>query len=105
MARTGRTPDELVVDGTLFRPWRGVPYACVPRADATVACVSAASVLAKTERDAQVLRWCADDPTLDARYGIASNKGYLSARHIEGLRAHGYSEFHRRSYRVRALRE
>lgn len=96
-------PTRLIVDGTLFGSWRGVPHECVPRADATVPEASAASVLAKTTRDAQVLAWCDVDPTLDARYAIRANKGYLSARHVEGLRAHGCSPHHRTSYRVRAL--
>lgn len=96
-------PSHLIVDGTIFRPWRGVPHECIEKADATHACVSAASILAKTTRDAQVLSMCDADPSLDARYGIRGNKGYLSARHIEGLRAHGWSEHHRTSYRIRAL--
>lgn len=100
-ARWGRVPDALVVDGTLFEAWRGVPYECVPRADATVACVSAASVLAKVTRDAAVVALCDAHPELDARYGVRSNKGYLTKRHVDGLRAHGWSAWHRRSYNVK----
>lgn len=96
-------PTRLVVDGTLFRPWRGVPHECVPKADLTVPCVSAASVLAKTTRDAQVLAACDADASLDEKYGLRGNKGYLSAAHIGGLRQHGYHALHRRSYRIRAL--
>ena len=96
-------PTRLIVDGTLFRSWRGVPHECVPQADATVPCVSAASVLAKTTRDAQVLALVDEDPSLDERYGIRSNKGYLSATHIAGIRKHGYASLHRRSYRIRGL--
>ena len=103
VARGHPTPTELIVDGTLFRPWRGVPHTCVPKADATVPCVSAASVLAKTTRDAQVEAWCDADPTLDARYALRKNKGYLSPAHIAGLQAHGPADRHRRSFRIRAL--
>ena len=103
VARNARTPTELIVDGTLFRAWRGVPHRCVPRADATVPCVMAASVVAKTTRDAQVVALCDADPTLDARYQIRSNKGYLSAAHLSGLRTYGHSEHHRRSYRIKGL--
>jgi ribonuclease HII len=96
-------PTRLIVDGTLFRPWRSVPHECVPKADTLYPCVMAASVLAKTSRDLQVEAWCDADPTLDARYGLRSNKGYLSARHLEGLRAHGLSALHRASFHLRGL--
>lgn len=102
-ARGGPMPTKILVDGGIFRPWRGVRYECHDRADARFPCVSAASILAKTSRDAQVRQWCDKDPTLHERYALASNKGYLSAAHIEGLRTHGYSARHRRSYRIRAL--
>ena len=96
-------PSKLLVDGTLFRPWRNVPHECIPKADALYACVSAASILAKTTRDAQVEALCDAHPDLDASYGLRKNKGYLAAVHIQGLQQHGYSEHHRRSYRIRAL--
>lgn len=97
-------PERIVVDGTLFRPWRGVPYECMVGADDRVASVAASSILAKTARDAQVLGWCDEDPTLDERYKIRGNKGYLSAAHIEGLRVHGWSARHRKSYRVKGIK-
>ena len=99
------SPTRLVVDGTMFRPWRSIPYECVPKADQTIPCVSAASVLAKTTRDAQVIAACDADESLQARYGLRKNKGYLSRQHVDGIRAHGYHALHRRSYRIRALEE
>lgn len=99
--RSGVVPDEIVVDGTLFESWRGVPHRCEPKADATVPCVSAASVVAKVRRDASVLAMCDADPQLDERYGLRSNKGYLSKRHLEGLRTHGLTPWHRHSYKIR----
>ena len=44
--------DEIIVDGSYFRPYRDRAHACVPKADATHPCVAAASILAKVERDA-----------------------------------------------------
>ena len=95
-------PTNLVVDGTLFRAWRGVPYVCQPRADAEVPCVAAASVLAKTTRDAQVVAWCDEHPEA-AHYALRSNKGYLAPAHIEGIRVHGRTAEHRHSFHIRAL--
>lgn len=96
-------PSKLIVDGTLFRAWRDVPFECVPRADASVPCVSAASILAKTTRDAQVLACVESDPSLDVKYGLRKNKGYLAPVHIQGLREHGRSALHRHSYRIRGV--
>jgi ribonuclease HII len=77
---------------------------CAARAvvggDASEPAISAASILAKTARDALMLE-------LDARYphyGLARHKGYGTAEHVAALRRHGPSEIHRRSFApVRSL--
>ena len=69
------------------------------KADARCAVVAAASVLAKVERDA--LMADLDDPG----YGWASNKGYASPAHIQGLTALGASDLHRRSWHLPGLEQ
>lgn len=64
------------------------------KADMSCAVVAAASVLAKVDRDTLMITH--EDPG----YGWASNKGYASAAHVEGLRRLGASSFHRRSWKL-----
>lgn len=85
----------VVVDGNLFRPWRDVPYTLEPRADSRYDHVSAASILAKTERDARVCALTGFDA-----YGWQRNKGYPSKAHRDAIRTHGVTEHHRRSFRL-----
>lgn len=91
-------PDKIIVDGTLFEPWHDVPYECIPRADATVPAVGAASILAKVERDARVEALCKAQPEMASRYGWAKNKGYPTPQHLNALKEHGATEFHRHSF-------
>lgn len=103
-ARNPSAPvSKLVVDGTLFRTYKNLEHECIPKADETVPHVSAASVLAKTTRDAQVVEWCDARPELDARYGFRKNKGYLAPVHVAGIRTYGLCDGHRKSYRIKAL--
>lgn len=94
-------PRKIIVDGTIFERWRDVEYECVPRADQTIKEVSAASIVAKVTRDRAIYKMCLEDPSLDERYAISKNKGYLSSRHIEGIREHGLTKWHRRSYKIK----
>ncbi len=66
------------------------------KGDLTCAAVSAASVLAKTERDALMVTLAGEHP----EYGFADNKGYSTPEHIEALRVHGPSRSHRTSWRL-----
>jgi len=89
----GMDPDEVWSDG-LHTPH--VPFMCraIVKGDATVGAISAASILAKTARDAQMRE-------LDPRYplyGFAHHKGYASPEHLAALKQHGPCEIHRRSF-------
>ena len=93
------TPTEVLVDG-LFCPRITLPARAVVRGDSSVAEISAASILAKTARDALMLELHAQFPD----YGFDRHKGYPTAAHLEALRVHGASAVHRRSFApVRSL--
>jgi ribonuclease HII len=94
-----RLPARVLVDGN--RP-PVLPCEVIPvvGGDALEACISAASILAKTERDAAMLRLHARHP----RYGFDVHKGYPTRAHLEALSRHGPGEMHRRSFApVRAV--
>ena len=93
LATTGTAPDLVLVDGFPI-PGLGLPQRAVVRGDATVACIAAASVLAKTARDAVLRELDASAPW----YGFAAHKGYGSAAHFAALRRHGPSPDHRLSF-------
>ena len=93
------TPQLVRIDGNRC-PALPMPCEAVVGGDASDASIAAASILAKVERDAQML-------TLDAQfpaYGFARHKGYPTAEHLRALAEHGVLDCHRRSYApVRAL--
>lgn len=97
--RNDEVPHKVLVDGTLYTEWRGVPYECHVQGDSKFPCISAASILAKTERDARVLKLVALDPVLDV-YGWTRNKGYPTAQHYAALRENGPTVHHRHSFRL-----
>jgi ribonuclease HII len=92
-------PQEVWVDG-LYCPETGLRSRAIVKGDGTVAAISAASILAKTARDAAMLDLHARYP----QYGFNLPKGYPTAAHLAALREHGVSAVHRRSFRpVRVL--
>lgn len=97
----GRNPgvviEKMLVDGTVFRKYGDTPFELVVRGESIHPEIAAASILAKTARDAYILGCCDNDPSLDA-YGLRSNKGYGTAAHMNSIREHGLSAIHRRSF-------
>lgn len=92
-------PEFLLVDGNRFLPFDGYPYETVVHGDGTYASIAAASVLAKTHRDAYMLGLAEKYPG----YGWDRNKGYPTAEHIEAIRRLGLTPEHRRSFHPRGL--
>jgi len=93
VAKLGVVPQEVLVDGD-HCPELPLPVRAVIRGDATVKAISAASILAKTVRDAHMLELHAVRP----EYRFDRHKGYPTAEHLEALRRYGVCEFHRRSF-------
>ena len=89
----GMEPDEVCVDGNQV-PRIAFKCRAIVKGDQRVAAISAASILAKVARDAEMT-------LLDRRYpgyGFASHKGYCTPEHLAALRLQGPCEIHRRSF-------
>lgn len=92
-------PAEILVDG-LYCPAVNMRATAIVKGDASVPAIAAASILAKTARDAELLRL----HDLYPEYGFDRHKGYPTAAHLRVLRSMGPSPVHRRSFApVRAL--
>lgn len=88
-------PERLLIDGNRFDPIEGIPHHCIVGGDAHYCSIAAASILAKTYRDDEMLRLDTDFPV----YGWKQNKGYPSPSHKSAIRVHGASPHHRLTFR------
>lgn len=75
-------------------------HVCVEGGDNTYACIAAASILAKVARDEYIEQLCDQHPVLDEMYSLRGNKGYGAKKHLDGIREHGITQWHRRSYGI-----
>jgi ribonuclease HII len=86
-------PHEVLVDG-LYCPAINISCRAIVQGDSSVAEISAASILAKTARDAAMLEMHERMP----QYGFAQHKGYPTAAHLSALMQYGVSDEHRKSF-------
>lgn len=89
--------DEYLFDGNSSFGVQGIQT--LIKADATIAEVSAASILAKVTHDRDIMEL----DSLYPEYGFASHKGYGTAFHVEMIKKYGYTPVHRQTYKVKSL--
>jgi len=100
----------LLIDGNYFNPISildkktnritNIPYVTVEGGDNKYTAIAAASILAKVERDKYIEKLCDENPELSEHYGIDSNKGYGAKVHIDGIKQHGITIWHRRTFGI-----
>ena len=100
----------LLIDGNYFNPityfnksfnkLEMLPYSCIEGGDNKYTAIAAASILAKVERDKYIEELCKENPELIEKYGIDQNKGYGAKQHIDGIKEHGITVWHRRSFGI-----
>jgi len=91
------TPELILVDGNRFTDRWGIPYRCIVKGDATYLSIAAASILAKTHRDAVMRRLADEHPD----YDWANNKGYPTPKHIAAVNRLGLTPYHRKSFHLK----
>jgi len=87
------TPDEVRVDGNRC-PDIALPVRAIVGGDALEPAISAASILAKTARDAQMVEL----DRLHPQFGLARHKGYPTVAHLDAIRRYGVADFYRKSF-------
>ena len=91
-----RTPfRSILVDGKHFNPYKHFSYRCVVRGDSRYDNIAAASIIAKTYRDALMRRLSLRYPN----YLWAENKGYPTLAHRRSLHLYGLTPYHRKSFK------
>lgn len=100
----------LLVDGNYFKPYsllnsnktklEYIKYQMIEGGDNKYTSIAAASILAKVERDKYIEELCLQNPMLVERYGIDSNKGYGSKKHINAIKQYGITKWHRKTFGI-----
>jgi len=98
----------LLIDGNDFNPFITfnknhqvqIRHTCIESGDNKYSAIAAASILAKTERDKYIENLCQEHPSLITNYKIDTNKGYGTAAHINGIKTHGITDWHRKTYGI-----
>lgn len=89
-------PQYIVVDGNRFKPFKNIPHQCIVKGDSKYMRIAAASILAKTYRDAYMEKLHWEYPM----YNWIKNKGYPTKEHREAIRKFGITKYHRKSFRL-----
>jgi ribonuclease HII len=89
-------PRFLLIDGNRFKKYGGIEHQCIIKGDGKYASIAAASILAKTHRDAFMLQLHRRFP----QYGWDKNMGYGTIIHRSAILQHGLSPYHRKSFNI-----
>ena len=91
-----KRPSFLLIDGNRFSPYKKLKHECIIQGDGKYASIAAASVLAKTHRDAYMKQLHKEFP----HYNWKQNKGYGTEEHRNAIDSHGLCKYHRKSFNI-----
>lgn len=91
-----KVPELLIIDGNRFTTYQNIPHHCIIKGDGKYASIAAASILAKTYRDAYMLNLHQSFPM----YSWDKNKGYGTLIHRNAIAEFGITKYHRKSFNI-----
>jgi ribonuclease HII len=96
ISQLNRRPEMLLIDGNRFAPYPSIPHLCMIKGDAKFAHIAAASILAKTFRDAYMLELHQQYPN----YAFDKYKVYGTETHRKAIELYGLTPHHRKSFNI-----
>lgn len=97
-------PDKILVDGNKFNDYyddnnQKIDHECIIGGDNSYLCIAAGSILAKTAKDEYIEKIVSEHQELE-KYGLLTNSGYGTKKHIEAIKEFGITEWHRKTYSI-----
>jgi ribonuclease HII len=96
LAQLSPQPEHILVDGNRFKAYGSIPHTCIVKGDSLYLSIAAASILAKTYRDAYMEQLHEEYPM----YNWKKNKGYPTAEHRAAILKYGITKYHRKSFNL-----
>lgn len=95
-------PDYLIIDGIGWeKKFPSYNTKSIVKGDANYYSIAAASIIAKEYHDDHIKKICKTNPELVEKYDLLNNMGYGTAKHIEGIKKHGLSKYHRQTFKLK----
>jgi ribonuclease HII len=98
----------IIVDGNYFKQYpiyddstetmRYIPYTTIEKGDGIYSSIAAASILAKQAHDLYIENLCIEYTGLITKYGLNKNMGYGTKSHLNGIKEHGITQWHRKTF-------
>lgn len=99
-------PNHILVDGNRFLEYEynkeKIPYTCIIKGDSKYLSIACASILAKVSHDRYIKNLVKNESDL-IKYDLLNNMGYGTKKHIKAISEYGYTDYHRKSYKIKSL--
>ena len=101
-------PNHILVDGKCFKEYnyknKIISHNCIIKGDSKYLSIACASILAKVSHD-RYIKNLVNEHNEFTKYDLLNNMGYGTKKHIQAIAKYGYTDFHRKSYKIKSLCE